>query len=177
MIRFDLTGDVYGRLTVIGHVGKSKYGISMWNCRCECGNEYVGNSNSMRTGKTLSCGCLQSQRAAEANAKRATHGLARRKKGERPKFSPTYQSWKCMVERCVNPNAPNAHLYGGRGITVCDRWQGRDGFTNFLADLGERPEGKTIDRINTDGNYEPGNVKWSTPKEQAANRRPRKKYS
>jgi len=84
--------------------------------------------------------------------------------------SPTYVSWKKMKQRCSDPNDVGHPRYGGRGITVCERWLGPDGFVNFLADMGERPEGKTLDRIDPDGNYEPGNCRWATPKEQRANR-------
>lgn len=168
--RIDLTGAVYGRLTVIAHV-PPKY---QWRCKCECGKEVIVSSNAMRTGKTKSCGCLQQQRAGEANTARAKHGHTRHKKSEPVKTTPTYRTWKCMLDRCRCAKMPNYHLYGGRGITVCEQWQGKGGFAQFLTDVGERPEGKTIDRIDTNGNYEPGNVKWSTPKEQAATRRKRR---
>jgi hypothetical protein len=85
--------------------------------------------------------------------------------------TPTYRSWQAMRQRCTNPtNASWAH-YGGRGITVCERWQ--DSFESFLADMGERPTGRTLDRVDVDGNYEPGNCRWATPLEQARNKRPR----
>ena len=83
--------------------------------------------------------------------------------------SPSWNSWKCMRDRCANPKAKDWPRYGGRGIRVCARWQGRDGFVNFLADMGPRPAGMTLDRIDNDGNYEPSNCRWATPKQQRAN--------
>ena len=91
--------------------------------------------------------------------KNRTHGMT---------GTPTYGSWVEMKQRCLNPNDPFFHRYGGRGITICGRWL--DSFENFLADMGERPKGQTLERVKPDGNYEPGNVKWGTHAEQARNR-------
>lgn len=87
--------------------------------------------------------------------------------------SPTYGSWRMMNERCYRVNKPRFEQWGGRGITVCPQWRGRGGFNQFLADMGERPEGMTLDRIDPEGNYEPGNVRWADAKTQAANKRKR----
>ena len=134
-----------------------------WECLCECGNKTIVSASYLRNGKIKSCGCLRK----EGNNTKHQHTS----RSHTP--SPTYSSWIKAKQRCNNPNVPNWVDYGGRGIKVCDRWL--DSFENFLADMGERPDGTTIDRINNDGNYEPGNCKWSTPKEQSNNRRDYKK--
>lgn len=141
-------GDKFGKLTVLGRLalpGKVKY-----ECRCDCGNQIFVRSDHLLSGATQSCGCL----------KEKTSGWYK---------TATYASWTSMRQRCTNSKASKFSNYGGRGIKICDRWL--ESFENFLADMGERPAGKTLDRCENNGNYEPGNCKWSTPKEQARNRR------
>jgi len=168
----ELVGKKFGRLSVVARIANAKNGKAMWRCVCECGNEKLTNTHHLNSGNTQSCGCLQSERTAKANAKRIRHGHARQDKtGTKRLTTPEYRTWKAMKERCRNENASSYHLYGGRGISICDRWLGKDGFLNFLADMGPRLDGMTLDRIDVDGDYEPANCKWSTAKEQAQNRR------
>lgn len=168
----DRTGEKVGRLTVICEASRHPTSNRVrWLCQCDCGNEIVVTGGSLRVGNSSSCGCLQSERTASANVARTKHGHARSGGGNKRLTSPEYRSWKAMLERIRNPNSPNYHLYGGRGITVCQRWLGESGFSNFLADMGPRPNGKSIDRIDVDGNYEPDNCRWATLKEQRRNQR------
>jgi hypothetical protein len=164
----DLTGQRFGRLTVVSRA--PNYGTSAaWFCICECGKtlENKIRAADLRKGHTKSCGCLAKELQAEKGRQMLyKHGHAGKHKQTR-EASPTYRSWASMHVRC---RRPDRIYYAGRGIVVCERW---DDFENFLADMGERPDGKTLDRYpDGDGNYEPGNCRWATHKEQAANRRP-----
>ena len=169
----DLTGQVFGRLTVVGRAGSDKHGKPVWLCRCTCGVETTVKGLGLRRGGSRSCGCLQRDKARAwltSGVAQTTHGFC---------VHPEYGIWKAMIERCTQPKHRAWSDYGGRGISVCARWQGPDGFPNFLADVGPRPPGVglggralySIDRRDNDGNYEPSNCRWATSTEQRRNRR------
>lgn len=160
-MRQDLTGRIFGRLTVISKTVKKHHGSFIWICRCECGTEKEIPTGYLTSGDTRSCGCLFGDLMTTLHV---THGDS---VGER---TPEYNTWKRIKGRCLNPNNEKFPIYGGRGIKVCSRWL--NSFENFLADMGRRPNGKnSIERVDVNGHYEPSNCKWGTAKEQANNTR------
>ena len=160
-----MVGMKFGRWTVINSTSERTAGkMILWVCKCECGTIKTVSGTSLRMNKSKSCGCFKYDVAK-------IHHIKHGHENERGK-SRTYTTWDNMTQRCTNPKRQEYKYYGGRGITVCDRWKD---FRNFYADMGERPEHRSLDRINYDGNYEPSNCRWATVEEQLANRRPRTK--
>lgn len=151
----DLSGQKFGRWTVLEYAGDSNC-YSYFLCRCECGVEKTVLGTNLKRGISTSCGCYWAERMRK-------HGMTK---------SGACQSYYAMVTRCTDPNSIGWKYYGGRGIVVCERWSGKDGFLNFYADMGDRPTKKhTIDRIDSNGNYEPKNCRWSTTTEQHRNQK------
>lgn len=153
----DLEGGVFGRLTVLSRIPNEagKYRMR-WNCICACGNYTKTLGELLRSGKSVSCGCFHKERNREIST---THGKSRTK---------IYFTWRSMLARCENPKNSSYPQYGGRGISVCPEWHR---FETFMSDMGSKPAGCSIDRINNAEGYSKQNCRWATAKEQAANRR------
>ena len=148
----DITGERVHSLVVVRRSG-SKNGNSYWECNCDCGKIHYATASDLKVIK--SCGCHKNKNTAERNRKNAKHGMT---------GSMTYHTWYCMKQRCNYKKDKSYKYYGATGVTICDEWYD---FLNFLRDMGVRPDGRTLDRINPCGNYEPSNCRWATPKEQA----------
>lgn len=154
----DIAGQRFGRLVALVVEPTAQPG-RFWRCACDCGAFVVSTVGRLRVGNTKSCGCLKVDAARVKGKSSATHGMF----GTRE-----YATWSAMLGRCSNPKHSAWPDYGGRGITVCTAWLK---FDNFYADMGARPSGKSLDRVDNSGNYEPRNCRWATKKEQARNRR------
>lgn len=152
----DMSGQVFGRLSVVRRSGSDGRGLALWLCRCECGAEKIIPGRDLRQSRQISCGCLRLERLKRGSLK---HGMT---------GSTTWSIWRDMRKRCSNPKADNFIHYGGRGISVCDRWQE---FSAFFSDMGERPEGMSLERKDVNGNYEPDNCIWIPAREQPNNTR------
>lgn len=162
-VLIDLVGRRFGRYVVIRLVDRVQTTNGTvrprWLCRCDCGTTRVVQGASLRSSGTLSCGCINRENVVQRCTK---HGHA-----SRAATTPEWRTWAAMRQRCHNPRSKTYAYYGGRGIEVCPEW--RDDFSRFLADMGPRPRGTSLDRIDNDGMYCPSNCRWATPKEQRAN--------
>lgn len=154
----NLEGQRFGRLIAVRFSGFSvRCQNFSWICRCDCGKECIVRACNLRSGHTRSCGCLSQENKRSLHR---VHGM---------NGTPEYIAWQKIIDRCGNPNNPFWNRYGGRGITMFQPW--RHSFEEFFKHIGRKPSPKhSIDRINNDGNYEPGNVRWATPLQQSRNR-------
>lgn len=156
--RTQLLGQVFGKLSVLECAGLNKFDQITWLCQCECGNQIVVRTSALTCGESRSCGCGRSEAAKKQFS---IHGLYEH---------PLYAIWSAMKERCYNPKHPSFHRYGDRGIRVCENWLGNFELFYNWALINGYQSGLTLERIDNDGNYDPGNCKWATYHEQAQNK-------
>lgn len=147
-------------LKIIKLVGKTVSSKNIVEVICECGKVFLTREDGVKAKKTTSCGCLKRIRMRQLGLNSRTHGLS---------TIPEYSTWQGMIRRCVDAKHNKFKHYGGRGISVCDRW--RHSVVAFLQDMGRRPKGRTLDRIDVNGDYEPGNCRWATIQQQNTNTR------
>lgn len=160
----DLVGRRIGQLTFLERLPEKRRNAIQWRCVCDCGSEWVGPAQPVKSGIVVSCGCVGEARrlagAIKSNTRHGKHGTTE------------YRIYRMMLARCLNENHPPYRYYGGRGIKVCDRWLGKDGFANFYSDMGPRPSLElSLDRIDNDGPYDPANCRWATRVQQQRNKR------
>lgn len=152
----DLKNKRFGRLVVIEKTNERSSESIVWLCKCDCGNIKKVRSSNLTYGETFSCGCLRKELFKNRITRHGMHNTS------------TYRAWRSMASRCNNPKNKRYKDYGGRGISIYERW---NNFENFYKDMGVKPKGKSLDRIDNDKGYEPSNCKWSTPTEQLNNTR------
>jgi hypothetical protein len=156
----DITGQRFGRLSVIARSANTKSGKAKWECVCDCGNHIVATGVDLRNRHTQTCGCTRSESIRKVGQANLLHGHSKHGR------SPSYNVWLSLRQRCYNPKHKFYRYYGGKGIQVCARWFD---FENFLTDMGQPPKGKWIDRIDGNLHYMPSNCRWATPLEQRHN--------